>query len=158
MSGQGWEPLIYPECIFLLRMGCPPPQLLGHFLSWTSLGCPWHVVIQPPPLLAHLSWPAHLALGTLLHPVLWEPISREVLSRYGEVQVTCLTLRLPADFTLSTPLGGPQVTTGSRHLCLSVTQRVENCARRWKLTWAQRTKRSNYSITSKYTWSFPISK
>ena len=43
VSTQGCEPLIYAELIFLLRVGWPPPKLLGHFLcldlSVLSLTC-----------------------------------------------------------------------------------------------------------------------
>lgn len=55
MRGQDWEPLIYTECIFLLRMGCPPPWLLGHFLY---LDLPWLSLTRSgtaSPSLAQLS-------------------------------------------------------------------------------------------------------
>lgn len=157
MSSQEWEPLVSTEFVVFLRMGDPPSKLLEHLL------CPDRSVL--PPTCSDTASPS--ACPVLLDP----PISYWLLSiQFSEDPSTVrssLATEIPSYLAYSQSVSRfyaansfvrTQVTNGHRHLCLSVMQRVENCARRWKLTWAQRTKRSNYSITSKYTWSFSISK
>lgn len=125
----------------------PYPRVSQVFPDWTH---PWGLLRQHILSLASTDCtPAsHSAVPSTPHCFLdfcsWE------------LQATCLVLSL-LRILLSASTGWLQAPSGPQRFCLSVMQRVENCARRWKLTSAQRTKRSNYSITSKYTWVFPIS-
>lgn len=148
---------MYTVVCFLLRMGCPPSVLPGPGFVQSCPRYPSHVGRHSPHLLvSFLIEPISRWLPSFSSP--WNmhlPSGPYLLLRILRYQAL---LRPTANFTLSTPLWGPPVTNGFRHLCLSVMPRVENCARRWKLTWVQRTKRLNYSITSKYLWAFPISK
>lgn len=70
MRGQDWEPPIYTACIFLLRMGCPPRKLLGHFLYLDLPG----LSLTPSGTACPAAGPSflisHLASGPLLPPVL----------------------------------------------------------------------------------------
>lgn len=71
MSGPGWEPLIYTECLCLLRLGCPPAKLLGHFLyldlpglsltgSDTASPSAGPSFLISPPLIGYSPFPASL--------------------------------------------------------------------------------------------------